>query len=162
MDLKQNPDGTMAFYSDQEGKELGKVGGPKTPVGGTSATFNARIPTVYHIPLTGVSTSPFTAGIANVVLEPNDDVVVEKVEVFISATAPSCSIDVGFASSTGKAPSTLFITGLVTTALITTTAQNGTSALGTKMTAGSAIAVNPQTNTCATFAGDLYITAYKA
>lgn len=162
MDLKQNPDGTMAFYSDQEGKELGKTGGPKTPVGGTSATYNCRIPTVYHVPFIGVSTSPFTAGCANVVLEPNDDLIVEKAEVFISGTSPACTIDIGFAATLGKAPSTTFISGLVTTALITSTAQNGTSALGTKMAAGSAIAINPQVNTCATLTGDLYLTAYKA
>lgn len=165
MDLKQNPDGSMSFYSDQEGKELGKTGGPKTPVGGLSATANFRIPTVYHVPLKGVSAAPYTAGVANIVLEPNDDLIIQKVEVLISTTSPACTIDIGYASAAGVAPSTILVTsGVPTGSLTTTTLTGGTSAIGTKMAAGSYIAANPQQNTttCATFAGDVYITAYKA
>lgn len=165
MDLKQNPDGGMAFYSDQEGKELGKVGGPKTPVGGLNATANFRLSTIYHIPLKGVSSTPYTAAVANIILEPNDDLIIQKAEVLVSSTSPACTIDIGFATSAGIAPTTTLITNGVPTGTLTpTTLVGGTSAVGTKLAAGSYIVATPQQNTttCATFAGDLYITAYKA
>ncbi len=162
MDLKQNPDGSLAFYSDQEGKELGKTGGPKSPSGGLSATANFRISTVYHIPLTGVSSSPFTAAVANVVLDPNDDLIIEKAEVWISSTSPASTIDVGFVSTVRTAASTTLVANVPTATLSTSTLTGGTTAVGTKLPAGYYIAVTPQQNTCGTFAGDLYITAYKA
>lgn len=165
MDIKQNPDGTAGFYSDQEGKLLTKAGGPKTPVGGASATANFRGAITAAIPMLGQSSgSTFTAAIANIQLEPVDDIIITDAKIYISTTTPAATIDLGTAASAGLAASNL-INGLSTNApgIYDTQTNKGTSGkTSVYLAAGGYISCGAQATTTGTLAGTIYITYFKA
>lgn len=157
--FKQNPDQSVSLYSDTEGKDVGRAGGPKTPTGGQSATAKYRVATVAVIPFAGVtSNTAKTAGVANYVLDLNNDVVVTNAQVYVATTAAATSIGIGVATALGVSastnnilnnfnPNTLGLTDITKTAVY--------------VTAGQAIAIE-STATCGLLTGQAYITYHTA
>lgn len=164
MDIKQLPDGSVGFYSDQEGKLLSRVGGPSTPIGGTSATAKYRTPITAVVPLALMATGAvFTAAVANIQLDPNDDVIIDNVQVYISASTPACSLDIGTASAAAVTNNNL-INGLTTTGLGIFDTQTNKGVLGKTsvyLAAGGWVSVTPS-STPTSLAGNLYVTYHKA
>ena len=165
MDIQQLPDGSAGFYSDQEGKLLSRVGGPKTPAGGSAATAKYRGPITAVIPMAGQTTgTTFTAAIANIQLEPNDDIIISNAQIYIQTTTPAATIDLGTASTAGVSGNNL-LNGLVTTTsgIFDTATNKGTNGkTSVYLTAGGYIACGAQSSTTGTLAGNIYITYHKA
>jgi hypothetical protein len=157
MDIKQLSDGSAGFYSDPEGKTLSRVGGPKSPTGGVSATANYRTIITAAIPMAAVSSGTITTGaIANIQLEPTDDIVITDAKIYISATSPGTSIDVGTSATSGASASNLFSFG---TGAIGIT--DSPSKKATYLAAGGYVTATPAA-TVALLAGTLYIDYHKA
>lgn len=165
MDIKQNPDGSVGFYSDQEGKLLSRVGGPKTPAGGLSATAKWRGKTVAVIPMQAQTTgTTFTAAIANVVLEPTDDIIITNAEIYIATTTPASTLDLGTATAAGLSGNNL-INGLPTNApgifdIATNKGTNGKTSV--YLAAGGYITCGAQSSTTGTLSGNIYIEYHLA
>lgn len=154
MDLKQNADGSMQFWSDVEGKSLGHVGGPKTPTGGTAATY--RLTNWAKIPFATVTNmANTTAGLVNYQVALNDDVVITRTQAYVSTTSPATSIQIGTSTTSGAAASNLIAN--VTPA--TLGLSDSTTAV--YLSAGGYITATGQSTT-ATLAGYVAIEYYKA
>jgi hypothetical protein len=155
MDIKQLADGSAEFYSDQEGKGLSRVGGPKSPTAGTAANY--RLSTTAAIPLASVSSpANTTAGVVNYQVSLNDDIVITNTRVYISTTSPGTSIDVGTSATSGASASNLFSFG---TGAIGIT--DSPSKKATYLAAGGYVTATPAA-TVALLAGTLYIDYHKA
>ena len=150
MDFKQNPDGSLSFYSDLEGKDLGKTGGPKTPIGGQSATGTYRLGTVAKIPFATVtSNTAKTAGVGNLVLDANNDVIVYNAQIYVTTTSPVTSVGIGVATALGVSAASNNILGNFSPATLGIIDATKTAVY---VSAGSAIAIE-SVNTVGTLAG---------
>ena len=150
MDLKQNPDGSLSFYSDQEGKDLGKTGGPKTPTGGQAATATFRLPTIAKIPFATVGTNTAkTAGVANYVLDANNDTIIFNSQVYVTGTSPATSVGIGLATALGVSAASNNILANFTPATLGIVDSTKTAIYAA---AGSAVAIE-SVNTVGTLAG---------
>jgi hypothetical protein len=155
MDFRQLPDGSLSFYSDLEGLDLGRVGGPKTPTAVTKANY--RIPQVAKIPL-GVASG--NGGVVS--WQPDNaaiDYIVGQVVIDITAAQAAQTVSVGTAAN-GSTSSANLIDTLSTAATgsfdnITDKSTNGKSRQ--HLTAGQFVTATAS-GTPASLAGNLYVT----
>lgn len=154
MDLKQLADGSLEIWSDTEGKGVARVGGPKTPTGGTAATW--RLPNYAKIPFATVtSLANTTAGLVNFQVSLNDDVIITRTQAYVSTTSPATSIAIGTSTTSGASAANLIANVSPATSGLTDSTTAAYLAAGGYITATG-------NSTSATLVGAVYVEYYKA
>lgn len=102
MDFKQNPDGSASIYSDQEGKEVFRVGGPGTLVGVTGpnqapANFRGKFAVKCTLNTTGQGTASALVTWQNTT--GNNLLVGHTYLNFTTAQTPTINLNVGVGGS---------------------------------------------------------------
>ncbi len=164
MDIKQKSEGTFALYSDQEGKDIWKVGGPKTA---TQANPQYRAPYSFKVPVT--TNAPTTGAAVSIQNTTGDDLLVGLIKVAVT-TAQTLTINLSIGTG---ASSTTFCNNLIDAAMVhvTTTksvfdniTDKGTSGLSTGLWSAGSFITGTFTggHTANTWVGNLYVTVEKA
>lgn len=162
MDLRQNDDGSMVLYSDQEGKGLFRVGGPRTA---SIKTPQYRGAYLVKFPVTTgvVGTSGggvFTNNTA-------DDFIVGHTILDVT-TAQTLTLNFTISVATAAAPTAISNVLIDTIAVQSTGTYNnvdnkGTSGASTrKFAVGSSLIITLGSSTANTWIGNLYATLIKA
>ncbi|TAK98948.1 MAG: hypothetical protein EPO08_17750 [Rhodospirillaceae bacterium] len=155
MDIRQRPDGSVTWYSDQEGLDLGRAGGPKTPTAATQAKY--RLATVAVVPL-GIA-----AGNGGVVSwQPDNngiDYIISAVDLDITSAQSGQTVNIGTAANGSTSSANLLDTlSIAATGTFDNTTDKGTNGKSRQhLTAGQFITATAS-GTPASLAGNLYIT----
>jgi hypothetical protein len=155
MDIRQKPDGSVSWYSDLEGIDVSRAGGPKTPAAGTQAKYRGACVAV--IPLAQA------AGNGGVVAwQPDNngiDYIISAVDLDITAAQSGQTISVGTAANGSTSSANLLDTlSIAATGTFDNTTDKGTNGKSRQhLTAGQFVTATAS-GTPASLAGNLYIT----